>query len=51
MQSLSEYGHETIESLDTEISKEMQRNSEFERLSDILENHPSWMNFSKKSNL
>ena len=41
MQNLSEYGHETIESLATEISKEMQRNSEFERLSDILGNHPS----------
>ena len=41
MQSLSEYGHETIESLDTEISKEMQRNSEFERLSDILGNNQS----------
>jgi DNA repair exonuclease SbcCD ATPase subunit len=41
MQSLSEFGHETIESLAKEISKEMQRNSEFERLSDILGNNPS----------
>lgn len=40
MQNLSEYGHETIESLATEISKEMQRNNEFERLSNILGNHP-----------
>ena len=49
MQSLSEFGHETIESLAKEISKEMQRNSEFERLSDILEIIQVWMNFSKKS--
>jgi len=40
MQNLSGFGHESIESLATEISQEMQRSSEFERLSDILRSHP-----------